>query len=184
MKLYLWLVSVLGLIVALVTGCDGNYESMYGKTKVDQIEIKDLPQRTALQTAVKTNYFTGDNDMFMKLFRYIQRNEVKMTVPVEAEMEPGTMRFFAGQDVTDRKLDSDKEVTVVTLPPRKVASIGVSGAYTRENFEKAQKKLTEWLGENDEWKADGEPYGVFWNSPFVPNMMKHSEVHVPVTPAS
>ena len=184
MKPFSWMVMGVGLVAIFATGCDGNYESMYEKTKVDQIEIKDLPQRTALQSKSKGAYFDADNDMFMKLFRYIQSNEIKMTVPVEAEMEPGSMRFFAGQDAADKKLASEKEVEVVTLPARQVASIGVSGGYTRANFEKARAKLDEWLGKNNEWKADGEPYAVYWNSPFVPNMLKHSEVHVPVKPAN
>ncbi|MEY5012255.1 MAG: hypothetical protein RLZZ253_3394, partial [Verrucomicrobiota bacterium] len=29
-----------------------------------------------------------------------------------------------------------------------------------------------------------EPYAVYWNSPFVPGFLKHSEVHIPLTPAS
>jgi hypothetical protein len=39
----------------------------------------------------------------------------------------------------------------------------------------------QWLERHaDQWEAAGEPYAVFWNSPFMPGFLKRSEVHQPL----
>ena len=67
------------------------YENIYDKTPVGVIEIKTLPAAVSLETQTTGDYFSSDNALFMRLFRYIDRNDLSMTVPVEAETSPGTM---------------------------------------------------------------------------------------------
>ena len=43
-------------------------------------------------------------------------------------------------------------------------------------------ELKAWLAKRTDVKAAGEPYAVYWNSPFVPFFLKQSEVHIPVAP--
>jgi hypothetical protein len=62
-----------------------------------------------------------------------------------------------------------------------VISIGIRGAYSEANFDKAHARLERWLGENKEYVPEGEPYGVFWDAPFSPWFLKRSEVHIPVS---
>jgi effector-binding domain-containing protein len=69
------------------------------------------------------------------------------------------------------------------VPERRVAAIGIRGSYSRENYEEALTELKGWLAKQPGLRATGEPYAVYWNSPFVPFFLKHSEVHVPVGPA-
>jgi DNA gyrase inhibitor GyrI len=71
-------------------------------------------------------------------------------------------------------------VKLAETPARLVASIGVRGSYSRENFDEALAKLKAWLDTRPDLAPQGEPYAVYWNSPFVPGIFKHSEVHIPV----
>jgi hypothetical protein len=48
------------------------------------------------------------------------------------------------------------------------------------NYDEALGKLRAWLLSHPEAKIIGEPYAVYWNSPFVPFFLKKSEVHLPV----
>ena len=70
------------------------YQSMYEKTPVGKIKVIELPERLALEAKTDGTYFDKDNGLFRKLFRYISTNDVAMTTPVEADMNPGKMRFF------------------------------------------------------------------------------------------
>ena len=91
------------------------------------------------------------------------------------------MRFFAGADTQDRALPDTETVTVTNLPALTVASAGLRGAYTEENFARGRAQVQQWLEQHaDQWEAAGEPYAVFWNSPFMPGFLKRSEVHQPL----
>ena len=161
-----------------------DYQSIYPKTPVDAIEVKTLPAIKAMSTRSGAPYFDTANDSFMKLFRYIQKNEVSMTVPVEAGVEDGDMRFFVGTNDAAKALASDGEVNVTPLPERTVASVGMRGAYTRKHFDDGVRQLRAWLAAHLEWQAAGPAYPVYWNSPFVPWFIKRSEVHLPIAPAT
>ena len=105
-----------------------------------------------------------------------------MTTPVEAEIEPGVMYFYIGSSVSKEKLDATDNVSVHELPERVVASHGMRGGYSEKNFEKATAALRAWLAASSEYEAAGEPRGIFWNSPFMPGVLKRFEVHIPVRP--
>ena len=61
-----------------------------------------------------------------------------------------------------------------------VAAIGVRGRYSRENFEKARQELINWIKKDNDLKAIGEAYAVYWNGPFTPWFFKKAEVQVQV----
>jgi hypothetical protein len=63
---------------------------------------------------------------------------------------------------------------------RVVASIGIRGGYSKESFEENAGRIREWIKTQTGWKAAGEPYVVYWNSPFMIWFLKRSEVHLPV----
>ncbi|MFM1550124.1 MAG: heme-binding protein [Lentisphaeria bacterium] len=156
------------------------YETMYEKTEVGKIELKEIPGRIALEATTKSPYFQGDNNLFRTLFRYISKNEVAMTIPVEAEMKPGRMRFFLGRQDVAKKLASSDGVKVRNMTALTVVSIGIRGSYTNSRFKRYEAKLENWLSRNTEYEAVSDPYGVYWNSPFVPGFFKRSEIHVEV----
>lgn len=174
----------LGILVWVGLGLGSNlmaYEQAYPMTEPGVCEMKTLPAGVILRARTDGGYFRENNGLFRKLFETIQRNQIPMTTPVEAGIQPGTMVFYldpASSKRGDLNLMDGVERKPVT--ERTVASIGIRGGYSRESFEKNQAKLREWLKVQSDWEAAGEAYAVYWNSPFVIWFLKRSEVHLPV----
>lgn len=158
------------------------YEKAFKETKPGTIEIKEIPERTLIQARRGERYFAENNALFGQLFRYIKNNDVSMTVPVKAEIDPGKMYFYIGSKDLTKNLRNTDSVKVVTEPARTVMSMGVRGGYSEKNFEQARKNLFDQLEASKTWKQSGEVYAIFWNGPYVPAFMKTFEVHVPVIP--
>jgi effector-binding domain-containing protein len=156
------------------------YENAFEQTPVGTVEIKTLPAARLLAAHGEGNYFEENNGLFRPLFRYIQANDIAMTTPVEAEIEPGIMYFYLGADYADLALADTERVQVTSLPERTVLSIGVRGSYSAANFNAAQTQLLNWLAQQDEWTATGAARAIYWNGPFTLGFLKRSEVHIPV----
>jgi effector-binding domain-containing protein len=169
------------IILLLSTGLYAmGYDSMHEKTPVGEIRVLNLPQRTALEASSSMSYFSENNGLFRKLFRYISSHDISMTTPVEADINPGKMRFFVGEDDLEKKFKTTRDVSVKVLPSMKVVSIGIRGSYSQKRFTENRKKLTAWLARNKNFEQNGDAYGVYWNGPFVPGVFKRSEVHIPI----
>lgn len=158
------------------------YEQAFAKTAVGKIEIKTLPAAKLIASKSDSAYFERNNSLFRPLFRYIQSNDIAMTTPVEAEIDPGVMYFYIGGDAAERDLAETEEVRVLELPERTVASIGVRGAYSEAGFDAAKAKLEAWIEAEGTHVAIAPARGIYWNGPFTLGMLKRSEVHIPVTP--
>ena len=157
------------------------YESAFPRTDVGTIEIKTIPASRLLASHSESEYFQANNGLFRPLFRYIQANDIAMTTPVEAEIEPGIMYFYVGSDYADLELKETDEVTIIELPERTVLSLGVRGGYSAKHFKEAQATLLTHLSEQHEWIATGAARAIYWNGPFMPGIFKRSEIHIPVT---
>lgn len=162
----------------------GATDQAFAPTKTGQIEVKQLPQSTVLIAADDAGYFDRNGQLFRRLFRFIRDNDVAMTTPVKAEMDPGRMFFYVGDDDLGKQLTGTAGVDVVVEPASTVMAIGVRGSYSQRNFDDARDQLLARLAVTDGWQRSGEPYAVYWNGPFVPGFLKRFEVHVPVTAAS
>ena len=172
------------LMAPLLPTSVSGVEEAYPRTSPGDIELKTLPAARWMRTESSKDYFASDNGLFMRLFRYIDSNKIPMTAPVEAGVSPGTMVFYMDAASAKRTdLAETPQVKLSSVPERRVAAIGIRGSYSRDNYEEALAELREWLAKRTDVKASGEPYAVYWNSPFVPFFLKHSEVHVPVAPA-
>lgn len=158
------------------------YEKAFEATKAGKIEIKTIPERTVIVAQKDGGYFAENNKLFGSLFRYIQDNDVSMTVPVKADIEPGNMYFYVGTKDLEKDLKDSDSVKVIVEPARKVFSIGVRGGYSEKNFMAAREELLHQLDDSKEWKKNGEAYAIYWNGPYVPAFMKKFEVHIPVIP--
>jgi len=157
------------------------YESIYPRTPVGVIEIKTLPARRTLVASAAGDAFDDRGASFRKLFSYIKDNRIAMSVPVEASASVNEMVFFVGgNNENQATLASTRDVTVRTLPETTVASIGLRGGYSRKNYVKGLERLKAWLDLQPEWRVSGDPYAVYWNSPFVPSFLRKSEIHVPL----
>ena len=159
------------------------YESAFEKTPVGTIEVKTLPAARLIAAQSQGNYFQENNGLFRPLFRYIQDNDIAMTIPVEAEIDPGIMYFYLGVAHKDSELSDTDRVHVTELPERTVLSLGVRGSYSAKNFEQAKAELLTWLSEQDDWIVDGAARAIYWNGPFTLGFLKRAEVHIPVKAA-
>ena len=179
MKMFLWV----ALAIAASASSLFAVAEAYPRTSPGDLELKTLPAARWMRTESSTDYFAADNGLFMKLFRYIDSNKIPMTAPVEAGIKPGTM-VFSMDDASAKRADLTEtpQVKLSSVPERRVAAIGIRGSYSRENYEEALTELKAWLEKRTDVKAAGEPYAVYWNSPFVPFFLKQSEVHIPVAP--
>jgi SOUL heme-binding protein len=179
MKMFLWLTLALAVVSARLSAVS----EAYPRTAPGDLELKTLPAARWMRTESSTDYFAADNGLFMKLFRYIDSNKIPMTAPVEAGIKPGTMVFYM-DDASAKRADlvETPQVKLSSVPERRVAAIGIRGSYSRENYEEALTELRAWLAQRTDVKAAGEPYAVYWNSPFMPFFLKQSEVHLPVAP--
>jgi hypothetical protein len=175
--------TIIGLGVILMTaaqyGC--SYQRSFDKTPVGAFEVKSLPAAVVLVATGSGDYFDNANGLFMTLFRYIDKHGVAMTVPVEGHQAPAQMNFYVGSRDGGKGLTNAEGVQVKELPIRTVASHGVRGSYTRENYLTAIARLRNWLKEHPEYGVTGEPYAVYWNGPYVPGFLKRFEVHIPVS---
>jgi effector-binding domain-containing protein len=173
---------VLALVAVLIqAGCA--YERGYPRTQEEEFEVKELPPMRALIAREEGRYFDHSNRLFRRLFDYIKKNEIPMTVPVEMRSEPATMIFLVDSANADRELEAGQGVEVERLPARLVASHGARGSYSRENFEAAASRLSRWVQKKSQYRTAGESYAVYWQGPFVPSFLKHFEVHIPVEKA-
>ena len=160
------------------------YEKAFPQTDVGKIEIKELPAARLIAAHSDSNYFENNGKLFGALFRYIQANEIAMTTPVKAEIDPGVMYFYIGSDHAETDLPDTDEVTVIEMPKQTVLSIGERGSYNAKNFDQAKQKLLNYLEGQSEWVADGAAQAIYWNGPFTPWFLKRFEVQIPVKPVN
>jgi hypothetical protein len=156
------------------------YEAMHEKTPVGGIRVLELPKRIALEAKSPQGYFSENNGLFRTLFGYISKHDLSMTTPVEAEIKPGKMRFFVGEKDAAKKRPKTAKVEVINLDPITVVAIGIRGSYSSENFQKHEKLLLEWIDDNPNYETSGTAYAVYWDGPFIPWLLKRSEVHLPI----
>ena len=159
------------------------YDSMHEKTPVGEIKVLELPARIALEAKSEDNYFSENNGLFRKLFGYISKHDLAMTAPVEADINPGRMRFFVGEKDADKPRPDTSAVTVRNLDAMTVVAIGIRGSYSEENFKENKSALLSWLRENPDYEQAGPAYGVYWDGPFIPWFLKRSEIHLPIRPS-
>ena len=156
------------------------YDAMHEKTPVGEFRIIELPTRIALEAKSTQGYFSENNGLFRTLFGYISEHDLSMTTPVEAEIEPGKMRFFVGDKDAAKKRPNTGKVEVINLDPITVVAIGIRGSYNIENFQNHEKLLLTWIDENPDYEISGSAYAVYWDGPFIPWLLKRSEVHLPI----
>lgn len=158
--------------------------SAFAPTAPDVIEIKTLPAGTLLKSAAPGEYFEQSGRLFGPLFRYISKHDIRMTVPVEAELNPSAMYFWVAPDEVPKVAGSTGDVTVVQVLERRVAAAGGKGGYNRRNYEATEARLRAWLAGQTDYEAAGPAYAVYWNGPFTPWFLREFEIHVPVRPKS
>jgi len=158
------------------------YAQAFPPTPPGHAELKTLPAGTLLKATATGNYFVQSNRLFRPLFSYISSHDIKMTVPVEAQIEGAAMYFWVAPGELAKVGPARDGVEVIQIPVRRVAALGARGSYSPENFIKTRDALLAWLAQGQEVEAAGPAYAVYWNGPFTLWWLKAYEVHVPVRP--
>ncbi|MDA0347286.1 MAG: heme-binding protein [Verrucomicrobia bacterium] len=158
------------------------YEKAFEPTEPGITELKELPSGRLLEARGDGSYFDSSNSLFRPLFQYIQKNDIAMTTPVEARMDPGAMYFWVSSAQEEKASSDAANVRVIDVPKRTVVAHGSRGSYSQNNFEKAKVILLEWVDSQEEMEAVGEPFAVYWDGPFTPWFLKTFEVQVEVRP--
>jgi hypothetical protein len=157
------------------------YEKAFEPTKPGIIELKELPAGRLLESkAGDGSYFDSSNNLFGPLFRYIQQNDIAMTTPVEARMDPGAMYFWVSSAEEEKASSDATNVLVINVPRRTVVAHGSRGSYSQDNFDKAKIILLEWVENQADMEVVGAPFAVYWDGPFTPWFLKTFEVQVEV----
>lgn len=151
-------------------------QPMYPPTRPGQVEVKQIPPLLAYQADSSTGFFTVRNELFRQDVAYLRANDLPMTVPVEADIEPGAIRFLVPAGA-DPRVEVVGGARLVRRGPRTVVSAGLRGGYTEARFREGAKLLSDWLSKNPSWAAVGSPYAVYWNGPMTPRFLRRSEVH-------
>ena len=82
---------------------------------------------------------------FLAKLKYINENQVSMTVPVEADIKNARMKFYVGTVDREKNLRDGNQVNVIAEKERTVVSCGIRGSYSRANFQKGKGRLESWL---------------------------------------
>ncbi|WP_413168189.1 heme-binding protein [Capilliphycus salinus ALCB114379] len=161
-------------------------------TEEGKIEVKRYPAYRAA-----TVRYTGDLSMatfraFNPLFRHISDNEISMTSPVETRYPTSTLDpdntdtngeawvSFLYRDTDIYPKEIAENIEVEDIPPMTVVSLGLRGSYDYSSYQENIKKLYNWLGENPQYAVVGQPRRFFYDSPFVPETFKRSEIQIPI----
>ena len=160
-------------------------------TPVDSVEIREYP---AYREAVvgEKDAGSGQGPMFGPLFNHISSNDIPMTAPVAMTYDSSgddaggddrmTSMAFLYKTPDYGPLGTDGIVRIEDVAPQAYASTGVRGSYSDRHFEDGLDRIAAWLADQSEWKADGSPRYLGYNSPFVPWFWRYGEVQVPVAP--
>lgn len=64
--------------------------------------------------------------------------------------------------------------------PMTVVSIGIKGPYSYASYQQHMEQLREWLTQHPGYTVIGSPRRFFYDSPFIPDALKRSEVQIPL----
>jgi hypothetical protein len=64
--------------------------------------------------------------------------------------------------------------------PMSVVSIGLQGPYSYASYQQHLDQLREWLAQHSGYAVAGLPRRFFYDSPFIPDAFKRSEVQIPI----
>jgi hypothetical protein len=112
------------------------------------------------------------------------RETIAMTAPVTQAPEPGgwRVRFLMPAKYTRASLPAPGgDVTLVDIPPARVAAIRFAGAWESDRFAAEEARLRAWLA-GAGLPADGPATLAFYNDPFTPGFLRRNEVMIALGP--
>jgi hypothetical protein len=166
-------------------------EGFPSPTADGEIEIKQYPAYRSATVQVKGDLGSASSRGFSPLFRHISDNNISMTAPVEAQYPTATLQanaasqgdtavsfLYRSLDIVPKEVEQD--VQVDDIAPMTVVSFGVKGGYDYGIYTKGIERLQGWLAAHPEYTVTGAPRRFFYDGPFVPDVLKRSDIQIPV----
>jgi effector-binding domain-containing protein len=164
-------------------------------TTAGKIEVKQYPAYRSGTYTYKGKLSQAANESFEPLFKHISSNGISMTAPVEARYPGLTLKelprgkpdevgqaevsfLYRNEDVRPKQIAEG--IKVETHPSMTVVSIGISGPYTYASYQENLARLRNWLAKHPNYVVAGLPRRFFYDSPFTPDVIKRSEVQIPI----
>ena len=151
-------------------------------TPVGEIRVQDYP---AYRLA-RTDMTFIEGRAFWTLFGHIKKHDIEMTAPVEMTYSSDgaakkAKMSFLYRTTQQGQLGVDGKVEVVDIPAQSAVSIGLRGDATKERVADAQQRLENWLKAHAAGYESIGPLRVMgYNSPFVADAKRFTEVQIPV----
>lgn len=154
-------------------------------TPVGEIRVQQYPK----YRLARTDMTLIEGRAFWTLFNHIKKREIAMTAPVEmgytsgkeGKLDKSSMSFLY-RSTEQGQLEVDGKVEVVDVPAQLAVSIGLRGDATTEKVNDAKRRLEGWLQvHGDEYEPAGTLRILGYNSPFVADQKKLTEVQIPVS---
>lgn len=154
-------------------------------TPVGEIRVQQYPK----YRLARTDMTSIEGRAFLTLFNHIQRRDIAMTAPVEmtyadtgdAVLKKSGMSFLY-RSTDQGELGVQGKVQVVDIPAHRTVSIGIRGEATAERISDAKRRLENWLKTHaEEYEEAGALRVMGYNSPFVSNSKRFTEVQIPVS---
>lgn len=153
-------------------------------TPVGEIRVQRYPK----YRLARTDMTLIEGRAFWTLFNHIKQRDIAMTAPVEMSYKPGkdgtlkkSSMAFLYRNTDQGRIEVDGDVAVVDVPAQLAVGIGLRGDPTKEKVNDAKRRLDDWLrAHQDEYEATGTVRVLGYNSPFVADEKKFTEVQIPV----
>jgi len=170
-------------VVLAVAGCQlsraGYASAPYSVLRADSpFQIREYPALQIVETR------TGGDD-FMRLFRYISRNnsdeaKIAMTTPVFMEGQGTTngnrMAFVLPQSLVVPPQPKDSAVSVRTQAAGTFAVLRFRGS-RQDSGGTAARELKGWMAEKG-FPPQGEPVFAYFDPPWTPGFLRRNEVMI------
>ncbi len=151
---------------------------------VGEVRLQQIPAYRLARTSM--GFLEGR--AFWTLFNHIKERDIAMTAPVEMTYTQSedrgakaTAMSFLYRSTSQGQTGKTGSVDVVDVDAHPALSMGLRGEPNRERVQEAQAFLDRWLADH---AAEYEPSGPLrvmgYNSPFVPDNRKYTEVQIPL----
>ncbi|MGA7936969.1 MAG: heme-binding protein [Kovacikia sp.] len=165
-------------------------------TPAAKIEVKNYPAYRCGTYRYQGPLSQAANVAFGPLYSHISSNNIPMTAPVEARYPLITLQENPTGATSDEKGQAEVSflyrnrkvqpqqvapgIKVEDQPPMTVVSIGFRGPYTFTSYQRNLQQLNNWLKQHPNYTVVGSPRRLFYDSPFIPDTFKRSEVQIPI----
>jgi len=151
---------------------------------VGEIRVQQYPK----YRLARTDMTLIEGRAFWILFNHIKQRDIAMTAPVEmsyATDKDGALKkssmSFLYRNTEQGRVEVDGKVAVIDVPAQLAVGIGLRGDATKDKVNDAKRRLEAWLkAHGEEYEAAGTIRVLGYNSPFVAEEKKLTEVQIPV----